>query len=44
MNEFVEIPEFKSGDDKEYKVEAIRDSTIYTKEVNRHLPGLYFLV
>ena len=34
------VPDFQPGDDKEYKVEAIQDSTVYTKKANRHLPGL----
>ena len=40
------VPEFElePGDDKEYEVEAIRDSAVYAKEVDRHLPGLYYLV
>ena len=33
-------PEFEPGDDKEYEVEAIRDSAVYTKEVDGHLPEL----
>ena len=38
------VPEFEPGDDKEYEVEAIRDSAVYAKEANGHLPGLYYLV
>ena len=39
------VPEFESGDDdKKYELEAIRDSAVYAKEANRHLPGLYYLV
>ena len=37
------VPEFEPSDDKKYEVEAIRDSTVYTKEANGHLPGLYYL-
>ena len=38
------MPKFEPGnDDKEYKVEAIRDSAIYAKEADGHLPGLYYL-
>ena len=33
-----------NNNDKEYMVEAIQDSAIYTKEADRHLPGLYYLV
>ena len=39
------VPKFEPSDDnKEYEVEVIRDSAIYAKEVDRHLPGLYYLV
>ena len=39
------LPKFEPGDnDKEYKVEAIQDSTVYTKKADGHLPGLYYLV
>ena len=39
------IPEFKPGNDnKEHKVEAIQDNTVYAKEIDGHLPGLYYLV
>ena len=39
------LPEFELGNDnKEYKVEAIRDSAVYAKKADRHLPGLYYLV
>ena len=37
-------PEFDAGDNKEYKIEAIIDSAVYTKEAEGHLPGLYYLV
>ena len=33
-----------SDDDKEYKVEVIRDSAVYAKQADGHLPGLYYLV
>ena len=29
---------------EEYKVEAIRDSAVYAKDADGHLPGLYYLV
>ncbi len=32
------------GDGEEYKVEAIRDSAVYARESEGHLPGLYYLV
>ena len=38
------MPEFELGDNKEYEVEAIQDNTVYAKEADRHLPGLYYLV
>ena len=39
------VPEFEPGDDdKEYEVEAIRDSAVYAKEADGHLPGFYYLV
>ena len=37
-------PEFNAGDNKEYKVEAIKDSAVYAKEAEEHLLGLYYLV
>ena len=37
--------EFKAGDDEEYKVERIRNSMVYTKELEAgHLSGLYYLI
>ena len=44
MNELEPEPELDAGDDKEYEVEAIKDSAVYAKEAERHLPGLYYLV
>ena len=46
INEFAEVPEFEfePGNNKKYKVKAIQDSTVYAKEADRHLPGLYYLV
>ena len=44
MNEFVEVSEFEPSSNKKYKVKAIQDSTVYVKEVDRHLSGLYYLV
>ena len=39
------VPEFESGNDKEYKVKAIRDSTVYARESkSAHLPDLNYLV
>ena len=37
--------EFKTGDDKEYEVDNIRDSAVYAKEsAIGKLPGLYYLI
>ena len=36
--------DFETGNSKEYKVEAIRDSTVYARESKGHLSGLYYLV
>ena len=38
--------EFEAGgNNKEYEVEGIHDSTIYVRELESgHLPGLYYLV
>ena len=36
--------EFEAGDDKEYKVDGIWDSAIYSKESAGQLLGLYYLV
>ena len=38
--------EFNAEDNNggEYKVEAIRDNAVYTKEIDGHLPRLYYLV
>ena len=38
------VLEFEPDDNKEYKIEAIRDSVVYSKETDGHLPGLYYLV
>ena len=38
------IPEFELGNNKEYEMEAIQDSAVYAKEVDKHLPRLYYLV
>lgn len=37
--------EYKSdGNRKEYKFEAIYNSPVYARELEDHLPGLYYLV
>ena len=39
------VPEFEPGNNKEYKVEVIWDSAVYTRESESgHLLGLYYLV
>ena len=43
MNKFLAL-EFEPGDNKEYEVKAIRDSAVYAKEADGHLPELYYLV
>ena len=44
MIKFAEVPEFDKGDNKEYKIEAIRDSIVYAKEANKYQSGLYYLI
>ena len=36
------VPEFESGNNKEYEVETIQDSIVYAKQADRHFPGLYY--
>lgn len=38
--------EFNNGRDngRKYEVEAIRDSKVYIRELNDHLPSLYYQV
>ena len=43
MDETTQL-DFKADNNKEYKVEAIRDSTVYARESEGHLLGLYYLV
>ena len=38
------ITEFEAGNSKEYKVNAIQDSTVYANKAEGHLPCLYYLV
>lgn len=38
------VPEFETSNNKEYKVKGIRDSTVYAKEADKHLPELYYLI
>ena len=44
MNEFADLLEFETGDNKEYEVKAIRDNIVYAKEANKYLLKLYYLV
>lgn len=44
MNEILPVLEFEVSNNKEYKVEVIQNSTVYTKKVDKHLLGLYYLV
>lgn len=45
VDELISQLEFDSnGNNKEYKVEAIWDNAIYTKESEGHLLKLYYLV
>lgn len=42
---FLELkPKFDISNNKEYKIEIIRDSVIYAKKIKKHLPSLYYLV
>ena len=36
--------EYEASNDKEYKVDGIRDSAVYARESAGQLPGLYYLV
>ena len=38
------MPEFEPGDDKEYEMQAIRDSAVYAKEADGYFPGQYYLI
>ena len=46
MNElFLELElEFDAGNNKKYKIEAIKDNAVYAKEAEGYLPDLYYLV
>ena len=44
VDEKVTELDFEAGNSKVYKVEAIRDSAVYARELEGHLPGLYYLV
>ena len=43
MNELFPKPklEFDIGNNKKYKVEAIKDSAIYAKKAKKHLPSFF---
>ncbi len=36
--------EFEAGSNKEYEVEAIIDSAMYSQQANNQMPDLYYLV
>ena len=36
--------EFNAGNSEEYKIKAIQDITVYAKESEDYLSGLYYLV
>ncbi len=36
--------EFEAGGNKEYEVEAIIDSAVYSQQANYQMPDLYYLV
>ena len=36
--------EFEMRDNKKYKVEAIIDNMVYSKEANNHILRLYYLI
>ena len=38
------MPEFEVSDNKEYKMEVIRNSIVYAKKVDGYLSELYYLV
>ena len=38
------LPEFEADDNKEYEMKAIRNSAVYAKKADGHLPGLYYLI
>ena len=35
---------FDADNNQEYEVETIKDSAVYAKKAEKHLPGLYYLV
>ena len=42
INKF--LSKFEMGNDKEYKIKAIQDSTIYVKKEDGYLSELYYLI
>lgn len=44
MNKFLLVSKFETSNNKEYRVKAIQDSAVYTKEVGGYLLGLYYLI
>ena len=47
MNYDQALPEskkYQTGDNKEYEIEAIIDSTVYNQQANNQMPGFYYLI
>ena len=44
MDKKVTELDFEAGNSEEYEIEAIWDSAVYARELEGHLPGLYYLV
>lgn len=45
MDENVIRQKFKAGNNnREYKMQEIKDSSVYSKEIKGNLPGLYYLI
>lgn len=44
MNKFLSVFKFKACNNKEYKLEAIQNITIYAKKAGSHLLELYYLI
>lgn len=44
MNKFLQVLEFETDNNKEYKIKAIQDIAVYAKKANGHSLELYYLV
>ena len=44
MNKLLKPKEFKTRNNKEYEVKIIINNTIFGKETNGQIPGLYYCV